>query len=121
MPSDPHKIAELDRSLVEAAKGIKVLSALSWPESSATQFLETIETGRPKLPAPPAPTPVAASVLERLRQIFERCDRHDPVQRFIADSAFSYRRIAELIGSVGTPGSHAISREIYGGPEARVP
>jgi uncharacterized protein (TIGR02421 family) len=121
MPEDPTRLAELDRALVDAAKGIKVLSALSWPESAATEFLESVQKRRPKLPAPLAATPISDDIFDRLRVIMERCDRADPLQRFIHDTAYSYRKIAELISSVGSPNAHAISREVYGGPEAKVP
>ncbi len=121
MLADHTRLIAVDRALVEVAKSIKVLSALSWPESAATEFLDSVKRGQPKLPNVPPPTPVPPETLASLRAIFKQCDRHDPLQRFIADTAFSYRRIAELVSNAGTPTAHAISREVYGGPEAKVP
>ena len=44
------ELAALDRRLVQAVKGIKLLSLISWPVKVQTQFLERWHAGRTRLP-----------------------------------------------------------------------
>ena len=44
------RLAELDRRLVAAVKGIKLLGAVSWPASVQARFLDGWRRGNPLLP-----------------------------------------------------------------------
>lgn len=105
---------ELSDRLVSAAKSLKVLSAISWPQRVAVEFLEGWRKGDPELPAIRDKRP--SELAKVLAEIERDCDVGDPVQAYLARTAESYRRTAELLDHVGTPEFHNISRELYGGP-----
>jgi len=48
--ADLAHFGELDRRLVAAVKGIKLLSLVSWPASVQSTFLDAWHNGRPQLP-----------------------------------------------------------------------
>ncbi len=106
---------ELSAKLVRAAKGVKLLSALSWPSGEAEAFLRRWRAG--ELRPPPPVTPPSSKSGEALDALIAACDRADPVQRFIARTAQSYRSAVSLLDNAGTPTFHRISRELYGGAD----
>lgn len=108
------QLTELSGALVQCAKGIKVLTSLSWQEDAARVFLEGWRRGDPVAPLP-ARHRDPGDVDQELAAIESRCDRQDPCARFIADTAASYRLAARLLRNQGTPEFHRISTEIYGG------
>lgn len=111
--TDERREALSDR-LVDAAKSLKVLSAISWPQRVATEFLDGWRKGDPKLPEVRKKS--AGELAAALRAIENECDVGDPVQRYLARTAESYRLTAELLDHVGTQTFHQISHELYGGP-----
>lgn len=111
------QLEELSDALVRAAKGVKVLSALSWPESTAEAFLASWRAGSPRAPAPRRPRRCGAQLQQTLAELEARFDRGDPVGRYLAATARSYRRATELLDHAGTPTFHRISRELYGGAD----
>ncbi|MEM9072042.1 MAG: tyrosine/phenylalanine carboxypeptidase domain-containing protein [Myxococcota bacterium] len=111
------EIEELSDALVTSARKVKVLSALSWPQSAADQFLDSWRKGAPEAPPPRENTPSTKRAQEALREVAARCDEAHPVGAYLAATATSYRRVAELIDHVRTPTFHAISREVYGGAD----
>ncbi|HJL23206.1 MAG TPA: DUF1704 domain-containing protein [Polyangiaceae bacterium LLY-WYZ-15_(1-7)] len=121
MPDRREALRELSELLTEAARDVKVLSALSWPEHVVEAFLQRWRAGDRSLPTPPEPKARPDHVRERLEEVLERADWSDPVGQLLADTADSYLRILELLDYAGTPEAHRLSREIYGGPEARIP
>ena len=68
---------------LQSAKGIKVLTSLSWQENAARAFLEGWRRGDPIAPLP-AERRDPGDVDQELAAIEERCDRQDPCGRFIA-------------------------------------
>jgi len=114
------KIRENSELLVSAAKRIKILSAISWPAETADQVLASWESGERKLPEPKAIEPLKKRITNKLEAVIERSDRGDPLGRYLALTALSYRRTAELLVHAGTPDFHRISREIYGGPGGKL-
>ena len=81
---------DLDSRLVQAAKDIKILSRLSWPESTERAFLEAWAAGRPALPEAPALRLDHGEKLAALRALRRECDRSHPVGRYLDDTAASY-------------------------------
>ncbi len=110
-------LEELSNALVRVAKKVKVLSALSWPEPAAEAFLQSWRAGRPAPPPPVTPRRRSAPLQRTLAQLEARVDRADPLGRYLAATARSYRRAAELLDHAGTPTFHRISRELYGGAD----
>jgi len=113
-------IRENSELLVSAAKRIKILSAISWPAEAADEVLENWESGARVLPQPKQPKRISKRVTRKLEAVIERSDRGDPMQRYLAYTALSYRRTADLLVHAGTPDFHRLSREIYGGPGGRL-
>ena len=110
--------AQQDAQLVAAAKGIKILSELSWPNEVGEGFLAAWRRGDPTLPSPP---PVEVGPLDT--ETFARLATpagDDPMARFIARTAASYLQAARLLQASGTPEFRRLSLEIYGGPRDRV-
>lgn len=104
---------QLSDRLVDAAKSLKVLSALSWSQRVANEFLESWRKQNPKLPT--IREKQRSDAAAELAAIERECDAADPVQAYLARTAHSYRRAADLLEHVGTSEFHRISREIYGG------
>ncbi|MBX3248507.1 MAG: DUF1704 domain-containing protein [Myxococcales bacterium] len=107
-------------ALVDVARDVKVLSALSWPEEIVHDFLEAWRRGNPALPEPPPPRALPEDTGARLEAILDAVDPGDPVGQYLADTAESYRTILGLLSAAGTPEAHRISREVFGGPRARI-
>lgn len=114
------RIRENSELLVGAAKRIKILSAISWPAETADEVLQNWESGARKLPEPQHPKRISKRVTRKLEAVIERSDRGDPLGRYLAYTALSYRRTADLLVHAGTPDFHRLSREIYGGPGGRL-
>jgi uncharacterized protein (TIGR02421 family) len=108
------RLRELSSLVVEAAKDIKVLTALSWQQNAADDFLASWRKGAPEFPISKPPEPVAGQE-DRLAAIEARCDAQDPCGKFIADTAHSYGLAARLLHNQGTPEFHRISTELFGG------
>ncbi len=113
-------IRENSELLVSAAKRIKILSAISWPAETADEVLTHWEKGTRVIPEIRKPKPLSKRVTRKLEAVIERSDRSDPIQRYLAYTALSYRRTADLLVHAGTPDFHRLSREIYGGPGGRL-
>lgn len=111
------RIAKLDHRLVEAAKGIKVLSSLTWPAAAYDQFL----TGwHKKNPVPPSiiyPKVEYSEVKDELLRVMSSCSREHPIEDYIFKTAESYFSAATMIENVGSPIFTEISTQIYGQPE----
>ncbi len=111
------RLTNWDRRLVEAAKDVKVLSAIAWPEGLVERFVAGAERGEPQLPQPPQPTKSLLSQQQALEQLAREIDRGDPAGRFLADTAESYALAARLLSSAGTPEFRAVSLALYGAPK----
>ena len=114
------RIREHSELLVSAARGIKVLTAISWPAESADEVLASWLSGERKIPVVKHPKPISRRVTHKLDEVIEESDRGDPLGRYLAYTALSYRRTADLLVHAGTPDFHRLSREIYGGPGGRL-
>ncbi len=113
-------LTQLSNSLVQSAKGIKVLTSLSWQENAAGAFLDSWRKGNPTPPLA-AELESAAPSDNALATIEASCDLNDPSAKLIADTAYSYRLAVELLRNQGTPEFYRISKELYGGSDGRLP
>ena len=95
--------ADLDRQLVAAVKGIRLLGSVSWPASAQTAFLERWHKG----------TVIMA--------IHDAADAKHPVGDYIRRSAESWRVATELLDAVGTPELTTHSIRLFGRPGLRLP
>jgi len=111
------RLGDWDRRLVAAAKDVKVLSAIAWPEGVVERFVAGAERGEPQLPEPPRPTKSLRVQQQALEELAREIDRGDPAGRFLADTAESYALAARLLSSAGTPEFRAVSLALYGAPK----
>ena len=95
--------ADLDRQLVAAVKGIRLLGSVSWPASAQTAFLERWHKGTVSMP------------------IHDAADAKHPVGDYIRRSAESWRVATELLDAVGTPELTTHSIRLFGRPGLRLP
>ena len=113
-------VREHSELLVSAAKSIKVLTAISWPAEAADRVLASWTDGSRGLPVPEKPKPISRRVTDKLDRVIDASDRGDPLGRYLAHTALSYRRTADLLVHSGTPDFHRLSRELYGGPGGKL-
>lgn len=113
------KHIELDHAIVDAAKGIKVLSRLSWPAETMSSFLGDWERGNPRLPKVDYPgaddLDAPARSLARSAKTLENFD--DPIADYLRKTANSYLLLCELLSNVGTKAMVDASRSLYGSPD----
>lgn len=110
----------LDNRLVNAVKGIRILSSLAWPKRAGTQFLEALKKGNPKLPEVSMQTPdFKASRLE-LMGVIKDCDQSHPIGRYISQTAASYVIAARMLEGIGTDVFTRMSEILYGNPTDRL-
>ena len=115
------RLSELDRRLVAAVKGIKLLGAVSWPASVQTQFLEGWSRGNPHLPVVAYAKQDYSSVREELRSIFLAVDEQHPVGDYLRRAAQSWICATELLDAAGTTAITEHCVRLYGRPGDRLP
>jgi len=108
--------SELDALVVKAARPVRVLGALRWPDEVEDRFLSAARSGSPTNPevvlTPPDDLPDDLDYAGLMR----RFDRADPVQDWLARTLESARAGADLLRSIGTPAFTERSLELYGRP-----
>lgn len=111
------ELSRLDARLVEAARGIHVLSHLSWPTHLQDEFLTDWANGRRRLPQVEYGDVDLSAKRSELDGIARACDRVEgPVATFLAESARSYADVCRLIELAGTAAAGDASIAIYGRP-----
>lgn len=124
MSADSHSLqrhAELDRQLVAAVKGIRLLGSVSWPASAQKAFLERWRRGLVSMPVIEYPRADLADVRKTVRDIHDGADAQHPVGDYIRRSAESWRVATELLDAAGTPELTRHSIRLFGRPGSRVP
>jgi uncharacterized protein (TIGR02421 family) len=115
------RITALDRRLVAAVKGIKLLGAVSWPASAQSIFLDNWHAGRPQLPQIEYVRSDFARTREELEDIFLQADPQHPLGDYLRRTAQSWRIATELLDAVGTPALTEHSIHLFGRPGDRLP
>ncbi len=110
------QLRHLDQQLVAAASKVRVLRAIRWPKDLAAQLEEAFRAGAPFLPKKQQPAPLAAAVVDGLKDVAQQADKADPAQAYLARTAESYLQSASLVAHIGTPHFHRASHALYGGP-----
>lgn len=119
MTLSPH-LLDIDRRLVEVARNLHLLGAISWPEQVIDVFLADWHKRQPRLPAVERPAPVARDIIDRLRALTD-VPEDEPIARFLRDTALSYLRACRIISGAGTEAGFATSCELYGTPAELLP
>jgi uncharacterized protein (TIGR02421 family) len=119
--ADLETFAELDRRLVAAVKGIKLLSLVSWPASVQNTFIEGWRRGNPQLPQVEYERNDYSRTREELEDIFLTADCEHPVGDYLRRTAQSWRTATELLDAVGTPDIVEHSTHLFGRPGDLLP
>jgi uncharacterized protein (TIGR02421 family) len=120
-PASLERIAELDRRLVAAVKGIKLLAALSWPASAQEAFLAGWHAKNPQLPVVAYAKSDSSRTREELEAIFLAADAAHPLGDYLRRSAQSWRIATELLDAAGTKDVTEHSIDLFGRPHDRLP
>jgi uncharacterized protein (TIGR02421 family) len=116
MTQDLSHFARLDQQLVDAAKQIKVLSNLAWPDSMAQAFIAAWKSGKALIPKPKYKSLSYPAQLKALENIIQATDESHPVGRYISQTALSYIRAGRMLECIGRPEFTKLSVELYGKP-----
>jgi uncharacterized protein (TIGR02421 family) len=117
----PELYADLDKRLVAATRGIRLLDSVSWPASAELEFIAAWNAGNARLPRIDYARLDFAATREELAAIIVAADPAHPVGDYIRRSADSWRIATDLLESMGTPAITAHSAALFGRPDDRVP
>ncbi len=113
--------AELDRRLVEATRGIRLLESVSWPASVEREFLADWKRGQARLPVIAYPSLDFAEARTALADIARVADPAHPLGDYVRRTAESWRIATDLLEAMGTPRVTEHSTLLFGRPDDRVP
>lgn len=113
--------AALDRRMIAAARGIRVLALASWPASVQRRFLDEAMAGRLALPRVAYPPQDFSDARRELDAVAGEADPSHPLGIYLVDSARQWSIAAELVEALGTPAVCTHSLALYGGPAERLP
>lgn len=116
MKPEYQKAIQIDKELVDVAKSLKILSALAWEPHHCSEFLASWAKNKPQLPVIEYRKQNLNDKKVSLRKVMSDCDRTDPLQEFLYQTAESYYFGAELIENVGNPQFTELSCQLYGSP-----
>jgi uncharacterized protein (TIGR02421 family) len=113
--------SELDRRLVAATRGIRLLQSVSWPASIEMDFVAAWKAGTARLPEITYPKFDFAETREALMGIFLAAEPGHPLGDYIRRTAQSWRVATELLDAIGTPAVTEHSAHLFGKPSDLVP
>ncbi|MGY1458645.1 flavohemoglobin expression-modulating QEGLA motif protein [Luteimonas sp. A534] len=107
--------------MVQAARGIRVLTLASWPAAEQERFLVDHAAGRRRMPEPVYPRHDFGEARRELAAVAEEADPGHPAGMYLRESAESWDVAAQLLETLGRPeaGQHAIT--LYGSPDQPLP
>jgi len=113
--------ADLDKRLVEAVRGIRVLATVAWPARVERRFLEDLQRGREALPRFDYRAPDLSAQRAELAAIVSEADAAHPLGAWLTRNAASWQTAARMLEAVGTADVTAPSVELYGKPGDALP
>ena len=120
-PRALRRCAALDKRLVDAVRGIRVLDTVAWPVAVERRFLDGLHHGRETLPRFEYQAPDFSTQRAELDSIASKADASHPLGGYLQRSAASWQTAARMLESVGTGGVTAPSIELYGKPGDALP
>ncbi len=115
------RLAVLDRRMLKAVSGMRLLAAVSWPASIQRRFLESWKHGHVHLPQPRYEVQDLSAVRAELSAIHDAADAQHPLGEYLRRTAESWRIAAELLEAVGQPEVSDHCARLYGRPGDRLP
>jgi uncharacterized protein (TIGR02421 family) len=115
------RYTELDRRLVAAVKGIKLLGAVSWPATVQSQFIDAWRAGNAQLPQIVYEKPDYSSARAELQTIRHACDAAHPIGDYLRRTTQSWCIATELLDAAGTPAITEHSIRLFGRPGDTLP
>lgn len=113
--------AALDARMVRAARGIRLLSLVSWPMALQQPFLDAFARGQPVLPNVVYPGHDFSEARRELDAIRSEADPQHPLGIYLIESAQSWSIAAELLECLGTRAVTTHSVRLFGRPEEPLP
>lgn len=110
----------LDHRLVAAVRGIRVLTAVSWPSHQQQRFLDGWRRGQAELPQIDYPRPDHTATRHELAQIAAAAEAGDPLGDYIVRNADSWSIATRLLEQAGSASVGDLSAQLYGRPGDRV-
>ena len=109
-------LVDADRRLVEIARGIRVLTPLSWPADVQAPFLEAWRRGERRMPQVTYEREPQGERIAALEALADSLDTEHPIGRYLAETARSYVTVCALLEHAGEPEMTQYSIELYGRP-----
>lgn len=113
--------AALDARMARAARGIRLLSLVSWPASEQQAFLASLDSNNPVLPAFQYPKHDFSDARREFEAVAAAADPAHPLGIYLIESAHSWGLAAELLEHLGTPRVTDLSVALFGKPEHVLP
>jgi uncharacterized protein (TIGR02421 family) len=113
--------SDLDRRLVAATRGIRLLQSVSWPASIEMDFVAAWKAGTARLPEITYPRFDFSETREALMGISNAAEPGHPLGDYVRRTAQSWRIATELLDAIGTPAITEHSARLFGRPSDRVP
>jgi len=107
---------DLDEAVVQAARGVRVLRSMRWPDDVYDRFVASVERGRPEAPGVSLEPPSGLPDDTDLADLARRLDRADPVQAWLGRTLDDIRNTVSMLQSIGTEHFVDRSRALYGCP-----
>ena len=121
MPDAIARHTALDQRLVQAVRGIRLLTLASWPASVQSGFLQSWRQGRAVLPQVEYPQLDFSQARAELEAVAAAADPQHPLGIYLRQSAASWASAARLLESLGTPAACTASMELFGRPDTPLP
>jgi len=113
--------AALDARMVQAARGIKVLTLASWPANHGAAFLADHARGVTRLPHVDYPQHDFREARAELAAIAREADASHPLGQYLIDATASWDTAARLCEALGTAAVSDLSQQLYGSVDAPLP
>jgi uncharacterized protein (TIGR02421 family) len=111
----------LDARLVDAVRGVRLLSAVAWPSRVRDEFLAGWHRGQPSLPQVSYPRLDFADVHAELKSIHDAADPQHPLGDYLRRTVLSYQVSCDLLQCLGGSEVSLHSERLFGRPGDRLP
>lgn len=112
---------ELDKRLVAAVRGIRLLESVGWPAQAQEEFLASWRAGRIIMPVIVYGKYDFSDVRAELDAIDKGADPNHPIGRYLHLTTESWRIATRLLDVAGTSAVTAYSTRLFGRPAEQLP